>query len=105
LGWDPDQDVSQILREWARWFISPKHETALAQAVLDLEQDWHGPLLPRSSVDDTLRKVQTLERAATPQMLPRLGGFGRSTLRWFLDQGQGGFNGSIDIAEVFLVRN
>ena len=69
LGWDPDQDVSQILREWARWFISPKHETALAQAILDLEQDWHGPLLPRSSVDDTLRKVQTLERAATPQML------------------------------------
>ncbi len=69
LGWDPDQDVSQILREWARWFISPKHETALAQAVLDLEEDWHGPLLPRAAVDDTLRKVQALERAATPQML------------------------------------
>src|SRR5580692_7035822 len=48
LGWNPDQDVSQILREWARWFISPKYETALAQAVLDLEQDWHGPLLPRT---------------------------------------------------------
>jgi hypothetical protein len=30
---------------------------------------------------------------------------GTLTLRWFLDQGQGGFNGSIDIAEVFLVRN
>ena len=28
---------------------------------------------------------------------------GSLTLRWFLDQGQGGFNGSIDIAEVFLV--
>jgi hypothetical protein len=28
---------------------------------------------------------------------------GTLTLRWFLDQGQGGFNGSIDIAEVFLV--
>jgi hypothetical protein len=69
LGWDPDQDVGQILREWARWFISPAHETALAQAVLDLEQDWHGPLLPRPSVDDTLRKVQSIERAATPQML------------------------------------
>src|SRR5665647_1068823 len=69
LGWDPDQDVSQILREWARWFISPKHETALAQAVLDLEEDWHGALLPRAAVDDTLRKVQGLDRAATPQML------------------------------------
>jgi hypothetical protein len=69
LGWDPDQDVSQILRQWARWFISPKYETALAQAVLDLEQDWHGPLLNRPSVDDTLRKVQAIERVATPQML------------------------------------
>ena len=69
LGWNPDQDVSQILREWARWFISPEHDTALAQAVLDLEQDWHGPLLTRSSVDETLRKVQAIERTATPQML------------------------------------
>ncbi len=69
LGWDPDQDVSQILREWARWFISPKQETALAQAVLDLESDWHGPVATRVSIDDTLRKVQTIERAATPQML------------------------------------
>jgi hypothetical protein len=29
---------------------------------------------------------------------------GALTLRWFLDQGQGGFNGSIDIAEVFLIK-
>jgi len=69
LGWDPEQDVSQILREWARWFISPSYETGLAQAVLDLEQDWHGPLLTRPSVDDTLRKVQAIERVASPQML------------------------------------
>lgn len=69
LGWNPDQDVSQTLREWARWFISPKYETELAQSVLDLEQDWHGPLLTRPSVDDTLRKVQTIERAANPGML------------------------------------
>jgi hypothetical protein len=29
---------------------------------------------------------------------------GALTLSWFLDQGQGGFNGSIDIAEVFLIK-
>ena len=28
---------------------------------------------------------------------------GTLTLRWYLDQGAGGFNGSIDIAEVFLM--
>ena len=69
LGWDPDQPVGQILREWARWFISPRHEAAIAQAVLDLERDWRGPLLTHTSVDDTLRQVQAIERAATPGML------------------------------------
>lgn len=69
LGWDPQQDVAQTLREWARCFISPAHETALAQAVLDLESDWHGPLLTRPAVQETLRKVQAIERAATPKML------------------------------------
>jgi hypothetical protein len=29
---------------------------------------------------------------------------GTLTLRWFLESGQGGFQGSVDIAEVFLVR-
>jgi hypothetical protein len=37
---------------------------------------------------------------AIPQEATRSGTL---TLRWFLDQGQGGFNGSIDIAEVFLM--
>jgi hypothetical protein len=69
LGWDPDQDVGQILREWARWFVSPRHEAGIAQAVLDLEQDWRGPLAPHASVDDTLRQAQSIERAATPDML------------------------------------
>ena len=69
LGWDPNQDVGTILREWARWFISPKYETGIAQALLDLEQDWRGPLLPHASVDATLHNVQALEHAATPQML------------------------------------
>jgi hypothetical protein len=69
LGWDPDQDVANILREWARWFISPRHDTALAQAVLDLEDDWRGPLLPHASVAETLHKVQALEHDASPRML------------------------------------
>lgn len=69
LGWDPDQDVGNIVREWARWFISPKHESGIAQAVFDLEENWRGPLLPHASVTETLRKVQTIEHSATPQML------------------------------------
>lgn len=69
LGWDPDAGVGQILREFARYFISPKFEDGIAQGLLDLEQDWRGPLLPHASVDDTLHEFQTMEREATPQML------------------------------------
>jgi hypothetical protein len=69
LGWDPDQDVSNILREFARYFISPKFEDGIAQGILSLEQDWRGPLLANHSVDNTLEQFQTLERAASPQML------------------------------------
>lgn len=69
LGWDPSQDVGAILRQYARWFISPRHATAIAQSILDLENDWRGPLLPHASVDQTLQKVQAIESAATPAML------------------------------------
>src|SRR5581483_2484271 len=69
LGWDPGQDVSQILREYARWFISPKFEDGIAQGILALEHDWRGPLLANASVDDTFHEYQAMERAATPQML------------------------------------
>jgi hypothetical protein len=69
LGWDPNQDVSQILREFGRYFISPKFEDGIAQGLLALEQDWRGPVLANRGVDDTFHQYQTMERAATPQML------------------------------------
>jgi hypothetical protein len=69
LGWDPDRDVVQTLREFGRYFISPKFEDGIAQGLLALERDWRGPLLANSGVDDTLRQYQAMERAATPQML------------------------------------
>ena len=69
LGWDPNQDVSQILREFARYFISPKFEDGIAQGLLALERDWRGSLLANAGVDDTFHQFQALERAATPQML------------------------------------
>jgi hypothetical protein len=69
LGWDPDADVTQILREFARYFIHPKFEDAFAQGLLSLERNWRGPLLANAAVEITLQQFQAMERAATPRTL------------------------------------
>ena len=66
LGWDPDTDVTQVLREYARYFMGPDAEEGIAQALVALEHNWQGSLLTNAGVDTTLAQVQTLERDANP---------------------------------------
>ena len=69
LGWDPNADLVEALRGYARWNISSEHADALAQGILDLERNWRGPLLTNEGVDQTLRRFQGIERAASPRLL------------------------------------
>ena len=64
LGWDPDANVTAILRGYSRFFFGQD----LSPALLALEQNWTGPLLNNTSVDTTLLQFQSLERSATPQL-------------------------------------
>jgi hypothetical protein len=66
LGWNPDQPVINILREFSRYFISDRHADNFAQGLLALERNWRGPLLANAGVYDTLRQFQAMERNATP---------------------------------------
>ena len=67
LGWNPDVDIADALRDYGRFFIGPDMADAFAQGLLALEQNWRGPLAANSSVDITLARFQELERKATPQ--------------------------------------
>jgi hypothetical protein len=67
LGWDPDSNVSEILRDYSRYFISQKFADGFAQGLLALERNWHGPLLANESVYTTLQQFQAMERAASKQ--------------------------------------
>lgn len=67
LGWNPDADVVEVLREYSRYFIGAEYEDTFAQALLALERNWAGPLLANSSVPVTLAQMQAMERAARPQ--------------------------------------
>lgn len=64
LGWDPDANVTDILRGYSRFFFGMD----LAPAILALERNWTGPLLSNTGVDTTLQQFQQVERAATPQL-------------------------------------
>ncbi len=67
LGWNPDANVVDILRDYSRYFIGEQYAEDFAQGLLALERNWHGPLLVNESVDVTLEQFQTLEKSASPR--------------------------------------
>jgi len=67
LGWDRDADVSAILLDYGRYFISAAHAEAFAEGLLMLEKNWTGPLWRNEPVEQTLRHFQALERESMPQ--------------------------------------
>src|SRR5262249_19074791 len=64
LGWDPDQDVTQILREFSRYFIGGRMADSFAPGLLALQRNWRGPLLTNGNVYSTLEQIQDMERQA-----------------------------------------
>ena len=67
LGWDPNRDVKDILRDFSHFFIGPDAADSFADGLLALEQNWKGPVGSNSGIDVTLEQFQTLEENATPQ--------------------------------------
>ena len=68
LGWNPEADVAEVLRQYGRYFIGPDTADAFAQGLLALERNWRGPLLTNAGVETTLQQFRALERAASPQV-------------------------------------
>ncbi len=68
LGWDPQADVVDLLRDFSRYFISSEDAESFAQGLLALERNWHGPLLTNGNVFSTLESFQVMEQAATPAL-------------------------------------
>jgi hypothetical protein len=67
LGWNPEADVTEVLRDYGRYFIGADVADAFAQGLLALERNWRGSLLANAGVDTALRQFAELERRATPQ--------------------------------------
>jgi hypothetical protein len=69
LSWDPDASLTDILRDYGRYFISERLADDFAQGIFALERNWRGPLLGHDAVYTTLAQFQSMERAATPRDL------------------------------------
>jgi hypothetical protein len=65
LGWDPEAGVSDILRQYSRYFIGDEYEDSFAQGLLALERNWRGPLATNAGVYTTLEQFQTMEASAS----------------------------------------
>ncbi len=67
LGWNPETDPGEIVRDYANYFIGPPLAGGFAEGLLSLERNWRGALAGNVSVETTLRQFQAMERAATPR--------------------------------------
>ena len=66
MGWNPKADVTEILREYGRFFVGAKWADAFAQGLFALERNWRGPLLTNEGVPQTLAQFQALDRQTPP---------------------------------------
>lgn len=68
MGWNPDQEVDAVLREYGRYFIAAELGDRFAEGLVGLEQNWIGPLAKNEGVDEILAAFQRMEREASPRL-------------------------------------
>ncbi|HTF29216.1 MAG TPA: hypothetical protein VK625_10250 [Flavitalea sp.] len=69
LGWNPDADITDLLRDYSHYFIGASQAEAFAQGLLGLERNWRGPLAMNQGVQTTLMQFRELEKSASPSLL------------------------------------
>jgi hypothetical protein len=66
-GWDPQIDVRDVLKDYAKVFFRPDLAESATDGILALEKNWDGSLAENSAVEATLSHWQALE-AKAPQL-------------------------------------
>lgn len=61
-GWDPDEDVMEILTQYVRFFYGIVDPEPVANAIAALEKNWDGPINANAGIEMTLREWNRLER-------------------------------------------
>lgn len=69
LGWNPEADVLEILRDYSRYFIGPHYADVFAQSILNLEKNWQGDLSSNDLVNVHHAIFHEMEKKANPSTL------------------------------------
>jgi len=69
LGWNPNADILDVLRDYSRYFIGADYADDFAHGLLNLEENWRGPLLTNTTVHSHHLMFQQMESSASPEML------------------------------------
>ncbi len=66
LGWDPDADLSDVLKQYARAYVNLDDARAdrFAEGLLGLERNWRGPIAANPSIETTVKLFDDLEKGA-----------------------------------------
>jgi hypothetical protein len=67
LGWDPDADINEVLRDYSRYFIGSDITDTFADLLRGLEQNWTGAVETNSLIEPHLQLARDLEAHATPR--------------------------------------
>lgn len=67
LGWDPDRSVTDILRDYSRYFIGPRYQESFTQGLLSLERNWATPVLSSDAPYTALQQFAAMEKTASPR--------------------------------------
>ncbi|MHC4620020.1 MAG: alpha-glucuronidase family glycosyl hydrolase [Planctomycetota bacterium] len=62
MGWDPNSDVNQVLREYGKVFFSDELADDVAQGLLMLEDNWRGPVAENEGIERALSHWQDIAR-------------------------------------------
>src|ERR1051326_239866 len=84
LGWDPAAGVTNILRDYSRYFIGDAWTDDFAEGLLGLENNWRGALLTNETVVATLKKFQAMEQSV-PEALKGNWRFQQALYRAYYD--------------------
>ncbi|MCC6796750.1 MAG: hypothetical protein IT366_16655 [Candidatus Hydrogenedentes bacterium] len=69
VGWDPKADITEILKDYGRFFIGADFANETAEGLLGQEENWKGALADNKSVDKNLALWQGVEKRCDAKAL------------------------------------
>lgn len=86
LAWDPKANLSEVLRDYGRYFIGDSYADDVADGLFAFEQAWKGPVAGSATISQNFKYWRALEKKADEKMLKTNWRFQQGLLRAYYDE-------------------